>query len=121
MWDTLHANARPGHWAQRSSATAEVIHAVILLAKAQGLHHITGARYVRVELVWSPGDRRRADEDNLFPLVKVAADALARGRRDLPGLHLVPDDTSEWMGKSARIARPPEPAGLWLHVAVTRD
>lgn len=119
VWDALHLNARP-HWTQRHRATAEVIQAVQLLARAEGLHRITGARHLAVELVWSPGDRRRADSINLLGITKAATDALARGRKDLPGLHLVPDDTDELVSQRARIVHPPEPAGLWLDVEVTR-
>ena len=119
VWDVLHLNARP-HWRQRHRATTEVIEAVVLLARQQGLHRITGAQYLAVELVWSPGDRRKADAINLAPLTKVCVDALARGRSDLPGLHLVPDDSDDWCEQRTRIVRPPEPAGLWLDVEVTR-
>ncbi|MEV1294480.1 hypothetical protein [Pseudonocardia sp. NPDC049635] len=119
VWDVLHLNARP-HWRARHRATREVAETVVTLARAAQLHRITDAVYVDVLLVWSPGDRRRADSLNLTPLVKACGDALAQPRRDLPGLRLVPDDTDEWMSQRVRIARPPEPAGLWLDVAVAR-
>lgn len=120
VWEALSGNARVGHWSARAKATREVHDAVILLARAKGLHRITDASFVDVRLVWGPGDHRRADALNLAPLVKAAADALARGRADLPGLHLVPDDTDRWMRQLPHIARPPHPAGLWLEVTVTR-
>lgn len=118
VWDPLHGNGRPGHWSQRSTATARVINDVMWRAKAAripaGPHgHVT------VQLVWAPGDRRRADADNLWPLLKVCCDALARGRKDLPGLHLVPDDTPAWMTKPSPIIAPPPASGLWLDVTVT--
>jgi hypothetical protein len=121
VWDALKGNARPGHFAVRHKATQEVISAVVWLARQAGLHRIRDATYVKVVLVWSPGNHRKADEDNLWHLLKVCCDALARGRKDLAGLHLVPDDDSRYMLKVPRIERPPTPAGLWLEVAVTRS
>ena len=116
VWEVLRGNARPAHYAQRLHATREVIAAVVTAATAAGLkpcNHLT------VQLVWSPGDNRRADEDNLVALQKVCCDALARGRSDIPGLQLVPDDTSRYMRKEMpRIARPPVPPGLWLEIQV---
>lgn len=116
VWDTLRGNSRYGHYAQRHKATKEVIDAVVAVATKVGL---VSCRYMEVTLVWSPGSKIRADEDNLWPLLKASCDALARGRKDLPGLHLVPDDDSRYMRKSARIDRPPVPAGLWLEVVVS--
>jgi hypothetical protein len=117
IWSALTGNARSGHWAQRHSATKKVITAVITAARDA---EVTAGAHLTVQLVWSPGDNRHADEDNLWPLLKVLADGLARGpRKDLPGLRLVPDDTAEWMTKMApQIARPPAPPGLWLEVTV---
>lgn len=113
VWDALRGNSRNDLWAQRHKATKQVITAVTEAALHSGL---TPCGYMDVTLVWSPGDRRRADEDNLWPLLKACCDALARGRRDLPGLHLVPDDDSRYMRKTPRIDRPPVPAGLWLEI-----
>jgi crossover junction endodeoxyribonuclease RusA len=92
---------------------------VTTLAKAAGLHRL-GRRieHITVTLVWAPGDRRRRDEDNLYGLVKVAADALARGpRKDWVGLELVPDDTAEFMQKTCLIAPPPA-KGMWLDLSI---
>lgn len=117
VWDVLRGNARAGHWAQRHAAVKRVIRDVVDLAT---LARIPAGSHIAVRLTWSPGDRRRADVDNLVGLQKVMCDALARGRKDLPGLHLVPDDTAEWMTKHMpEILRPPAPAGLWLTVEVT--
>jgi len=117
VWDPLRGNARTGRYQQRAAATRAVIEAVTQAATRAG---ITGPyEHVTVQLHWAPGDRRRADADNLAPLQKACADALARGRKDLPGLHLVPDDTPQWMTKlMPRIEPPPTPAGLWLTVEV---
>lgn len=120
VWDALRGNSRNAHYAQRHNATKEVIEAVVDVARRAGLHHIKDATHVKVELVWAPGDHRRADEDNLWHLLKVCCDALARGRTDLPGLHLVPDDDSRYMLKVPRIERPPKPPGLRLEVTITR-
>lgn len=115
VWDTLTANARPPHWSRRAQATREVIDAVVSVVTMAGLRP---CQHLTVQLVWSPGDNRRADDENLAPLQKACCDALARGRKDLPGLHLVPDDTRRWMEKlMPRIDRPPIPSGLWLEVA----
>jgi hypothetical protein len=117
VWDVLHANSRPGHWAQRVKATRIVIDAVTKAATAAGLQP---CRHLTVQLVWAPGDHRRADRGNLFGIQKAAIDGLARGRKDIPGLHLVPDDSERWVEElTPRIDRPPTPAGLWLEV-ITR-
>ena len=91
---------------------------VALLARQAG---IPKAEHLTVELVWAPGDRRRRDADNLWPLLKSACDALARGRADWVGLDLVADDTPRFMTKLApRIAGPEESPqrGMWLFVTV---
>jgi hypothetical protein len=114
VWDPLWGNPRSNtHW-QRSKAVPVVIAAVMQAATAAGLQPCS---FMTVRLVWAPGDNRHADEDNLYRLFKTVCDGLARGpRKDLPGLRLVPDDTSQYMDKLApRIARD-VPAGLWLEV-----
>lgn len=115
VWDTLRGNARPGHWAIRHRAVKQVIEDVVLLAR---LGRIPAGEHITVQLLWAPGDRRRADVDNLVALQKVMCDALARGRKDLPGLHLVPDDTPEHMTKRMPEILPPPACGLWLLVEV---
>lgn len=112
---SLVGNSRH-HWRQRSADTQQVRADVMQLAKAAHLHQIDGIRHVTAELVWAPGDRRRRDADNLWPLLKVCCDALARGpRRDWVGLELVPDDTPEHMTKMApRIDPPPAKPGMRL-------
>jgi hypothetical protein len=94
--------------------TEQVISDVMTLAR---YHQIPTGRHLTVTLVWAPGDRRRADPDNLHGINKVCCDALARGRGDLPGLHLVPDDTKQFMTKHTDILDPPA-HGLWLVVEV---
>lgn len=117
VWDALNLNGRP-HWRARHAANREVMDAVVLLGRQQKLHQITGARYVRVVLVWAPGDFRTADAINRSPIVKAAADAIGKGTKDRPGLRLVADDSDRWMEQSVRIDRPPQPAGLWLEITV---
>lgn len=124
VWDALKGNARTAHFAQRHKAVREVIGAVVDVAARAGL---SPCAHLTVRLVWAPGDWRVADDDNLWHLQKVCCDALARGPKrvkalaDVKGLHLVPDDTRQYMDKLAPlIHRPPKgqtgPSGLWLEV-----
>lgn len=114
VWEGLHSNARPGHWAQRAKATRTVIQTVVTAAHKAGL---TPCTHLTVQLVWAPGDHRTADRGNLMGIHKACLDALARGRTDLPGLQLVPNDSDRWVEElMPRIDRPPVPAGLWLEV-----
>jgi crossover junction endodeoxyribonuclease RusA len=110
----LVGNSR-AHWRQRSADTQQVRTDVMSLARQAGLHFARGISHITVELVWAPGDRRRRDADNLWPLLKACCDALARGpRRDWVGLELVPDDTPEHMTKLAPRIQPPPAKGMWL-------
>lgn len=121
--EALTGNAREGHWAPRSKATNEVRTAVAWLGRQAG---IPPSRHLTVELVWAPGDRRKRDADNLWPMLKACCDGLARGPRKPSaraapwvGLDLVPDDTPRWMRKlPPRIAGPDETdeIGVWLLV-----
>lgn len=116
---TLRGNARC-HWAARAKETSEVRHTVSSLVKSAG---VPKCEFLTVQLFWAPGDRRRRDEDNLWPLLKVCCDAIARGRKDWVGLELVPDDTPQYMDKMGpRILTPDDTArvGMWLTIA-TRD
>lgn len=124
VWDVLHANQRGGRqYGRRQRVTNFVISTVATLAKQA---RIPPSAHLTVELVWVPEHaNRRRDADNLWPLLKVVCDALARGpikrARHGPGLDLVPDDTPEYMTKLApRIATPAEhEPGLWLHLTAT--
>lgn len=107
------------HWRDKAAHTAMVRRDVATLARAAG---IPRADRLKVELFWSPGDRRRRDEDNLAPLLKVVCDALSRGRKDWTGLELVPDDTHRFMDKPMpRILTPEESPvrGMWLTVTTS--
>jgi hypothetical protein len=114
----LSGNSRGRSWRPKAASTQMVRADVTTLARAAGLHRVQGVEHVTVELVWAPGDHRRRDEDNLYPLLKVGCDALARGRKDWVGIDLVPDDTSVFMAKSCRIAPPPEPKGMRLDLTL---
>lgn len=113
----LVGNSR-AHWRRRSADTQQVRTVVAALARQHNLH-LAQPQHVTVELIWAPGDRRRRDADNLWPLLKACCDALARGpRRDWTGLDLVPDDTPEHMTKLApRIDGPPA-KGMWLAITL---
>ena len=114
----LVANARP-HWSHRHRDTRQVRQDVTMLGKAAGLHRLAKpVAHVTVVLVWAPGDRRRRDPINLAPLVKACCDGLARGRKDLIGLDLVPDDTPEWMDQRTAVIAPPPAKGMWLDLSI---
>jgi hypothetical protein len=117
VWDPLWGNTQNKHWAPRAKAVREVITAITQIATAAGLQP---CNHLTIRLVWAPDTKRNVDEDNLWRLQKTIADGLARGpRRDLPGLHLVPDDNAQWMTKlGPRIEMPPNRPGLWLEVQV---
>lgn len=116
----LTANNR-AHWRRRSADTQQVRADVLRLAQVAGMHRILiPIVHVEAGLVWAPGDRRRRDADNLYPLAKACFDALARGPRgDWVGLDLVPDDTPEWFTKRTPRIEPPPAKGMWLDVALT--
>lgn len=91
----LSANYR-GHWAPKAKSTAEVRALVVALARNADIP--TMGR-MQVELVWVVTDNRKRDADNVFPLLKAAADGLASDRG--VSAHLVPDDSPEWCVKIA--------------------
>ena len=115
---SLRGNART-HWRRRSADTKAVRTAVAALVR--GTPFAAGGPYehLTVTLTWAPGDRRRRDADNLYPLLKAACDALARGpRQDWVGLELVPDDTPRWMTKYCEIQGPDVTSELGLFLAI---
>lgn len=91
----LSANYR-GHWAPKAKSTAQVRALVATLARNAG---IPPMGRMQVELVWVVTDNRKRDADNVFPLLKAAADGLASDRG--VSAHLVPDDSPEWCVKIA--------------------
>lgn len=113
----LQANGGHGNRFSHAADTKRVRAAVTRLATEAA---IPQCAHLTVQLEWAPGDRRRRDADNLWPLLKVCCDALAKGpRKDWVGLELVPDDTPQYMTKHApRIVGPdvtPD-RGMWLIV-----
>ena len=116
----LTANTR-AHWRARSRDTRQVRSDVVRLAQQAGMHRLDlPVEHVEAGLVWAPGDHRRRDEDNLYPLAKACFDAIARGpRAGWVGLDLVPDDTPEWFTKRMPRIEPPPAKGMWLDVILT--
>ena len=109
VWDVLTGNARTGHWGQRASAVTQVVDAVGWLVKGA---EVPAGSHLTVQLVWAPGDNRRADGPNLSSLQKPCVDALVR-------IGIVRDDAAQWVTElMPRIDRPPVPAGLWLELEV---
>lgn len=113
----LTANGGHGNRYGTASDTKRVRADVTRLATDAGL---TPCAHLAVTLMWAPGDRRKRDADNLWRLLKVCCDALAKGpRREWVGLELVPDDTAQYMTKHApRILTPDDTdqVGMWLTV-----
>lgn len=114
----LNANQRL-HYQQRSQRTRIIRTAVRNAAERA---RIPQCKHLTVTLHYQPGDNRRRDADNLFPVLKAACDALARGpRRDWVGLELVPDDTPEHMTKLTPVIHlGPGTRRLWLTIEVSR-
>lgn len=108
------------HWRSRATRTRRIRLGVYYEARRA---HIPPAGHITVQLHYRPPDNRRRDADNLWPCLKAACDALARGpRRDWVGLEIVPDDTPEHMTKLAPIIHPAngEPR-MWLTVEITKE
>lgn len=123
----LAGNAR-AHWRAEARAKQETRNTVTVLARQAGLHRYRPGHveHVTAQLVWAPGDRRKRDSDNLWRFAKVIFDCIARGRPDLVGLDVVPDDSPEHFTKLAPVILPP-PApkamylDLWLRFARPTD
>lgn len=115
--EPLNANTTY-HRYERASRVRLVREAVLVGAKQA---RIPAGGHLTVGLHYAPGDNRRRDADNLWPTLKAACDALARGpRRDWVGLELVPDDTPEYMTKLTPLIHPGKgDRRLWLTVQVT--
>lgn len=112
----LTANQRLHHMAEAKRKRL-VREGVMIAARAA---KIPKAQHLVVQLHYAPGDNRRRDDDNLWPTMKAACDALARGpRRDWVGLELVPDDTAKYMTKLGPVIHlGPGKRRLWLTVEV---
>jgi len=113
----LWGNSR-SHYHARSASSRQMRSDVAVLAtKAR----IPPSTHLEVLLSWAPGDRRRRDADNLWPMLKCCCDGLARGpRKDWVGLDIVPDDTPEYMTKHAPVILTPDQhtgsTGIWLDI-----
>ena len=116
--DALWGNTRT-HWRQRHLHTRMVRTDVANLARHAHLHRLDRpVRHVSVVWQWAPGDNRRRDADNGYPMLKAICDGLARGRRDLIGIDLVPDDVPKWMTKHTPILVPPPAKGMWVDISI---
>ncbi|HTF12132.1 MAG TPA: hypothetical protein VK659_28570 [Asanoa sp.] len=119
--EALTGNARGQHWGAKSSATRQLRSDVMFQARQA---KIPQGSHLTVRLTWAPGDRRARDEDNLWLMLKVCCDGLARGPRKTKlwiGLDLVPDDTPEFMTKLRPVILGPDRTpmrGLWLDIWV---
>lgn len=69
----LTLNARGSHWASGYKAKKQITNDTILMARARKVPQLQRAR---VELRYSPPDRRRRDVDNLVATLKPAVDGL---------------------------------------------
>lgn len=118
-----------GHWRARSTASREVRQTVSTLARAAGLHRVTGVEHVTACLRWAPGDRRGRDPGNLTLMSKAAIDALTPDRTTVRrvkgkvkitrhiGMGLIEDDTPRWLTEMMPvISPPPAPKGMWLYI-----
>ena len=85
-WTTppLNANQRL-HWAHKAKLTKQIRNAVTLLAR-----DVPFLDRIQVRLDWVVTDKRRRDEDNLFPTFKACIDGLVDA-------DVVPDDTSDFV------------------------
>jgi hypothetical protein len=111
VWDVLLLNARPGSYHQRAAAVREVINATVAAAQAAGLADVDDAEHLTVRLVWAADHNTRTEAHNLHGLVKPIVDALARGRKDLPGLRIVADDTDYQVTTLPPYIRRPQDGG----------
>lgn len=91
----LSLNSR-AHWAAKAKATKQW-----RTFAATRAHNYPRLPFVDVTLTWIVADRRRRDEDNLYPLLKALCDGLVDAG-------VVDDDTPDRMGKRVRIEHRPD-------------
>ena len=106
----LNLNQRM-HWAPKLQIQRQIAADVTTLARAAKLP--TGLDRVEIVLCWQAKLNRRRDEDNPWPTLKVAIDALTR-------YGLTADDDSEHVKSGVVITRGPVDA-LWLSIRELRD
>ena len=110
----LAANDRC-HWSTRNRSTQLVRQRVCAWGEAE----VEPAPRLSVELVWVVKDRRKRDEDNLWPMLKAVCDGLGSDRGT--SARLVADDSPEFMVKLApRIEYRPGVELPFFEVRVTR-
>ena len=88
----LSQNDRPGHWAVRAGATADIRMEVMAKTRALKLGELDR---VRVDVTWVVADKRRRDSDNLAPFLKAIYDGIGADK-----------------GVSARVVEDDDPAHM---------
>jgi crossover junction endodeoxyribonuclease RusA len=91
----LNLNTRQ-HWAAKARDTETVRSVTAMLCR-----DLDQAPKVRVQLSYTPRDKRRRDADNLVGMLKAICDGIVDAG-------VVPDDTPEFMVKEMPEIRPPE-------------
>lgn len=106
-WDKppLSMNDRM-HWRPKSQWTKTLRQTSFLLARQA---RIPALGSCSVQLLWTPPDRRRRDEENPMATLKPLADGLVDAG-------VVVDDTPDLMSKRCRILPPERPPKLQLRV-----
>jgi crossover junction endodeoxyribonuclease RusA len=91
----LNLNTRQ-HWAVKARDTETVRSVTAMLCR-----DLDEAQKVRVQLSYTPRDKRRRDADNLVGMLKPICDGIVDAG-------VVPDDTPEFMVKEMPVIHPPE-------------
>lgn len=102
----LTLNQRHKHWSIPARWTETLRATACLLARQA---RIPAMAACTVTLVYHPVDRRRRDEDNIYPTLKALADGIVDAG-------VVLDDTPNYMGKACLIGEIRRPAQLVLVV-----
>jgi crossover junction endodeoxyribonuclease RusA len=91
----LNLNTRQ-HWAAKARDTETVRSVTAMLCR-----DLDRVQRVRVQLSYTPRDKRRRDADNLVGMLKPICDGIVDAG-------VVPDDTPEFMVKEMPVIHPPE-------------
>lgn len=97
-------------WRTKSVWTKTLRHTAWALAKQAKIPPLGSCQ---VTLLYTPRDRRRRDEDNIFATLKPLADGLVDAG-------IVVDDTPDLMRKQCRILPPERPPKLQLFIMRNR-
>ena len=115
----LNANDRYGHWAVKAAAVRDTRATAALAFRTDAdvmahRHDPDHPARLRVQLGYTPRDRRRRDTDNLLPTLKAVADAAV-------DVGLAPDDVPEFMSKPEPIITAPnrDDPHLWVEISHT--